>query len=111
MAEEKKTNDLGDLIDMSHEMFDTYINEVKKVPLGEVKILIQHFNFIYNDMVKMKEDLVEKAKSLKDGSEEKDKYVDTINRVYLVLFHIEDKLTLLKSREKNLIENYRERVN
>lgn len=94
--------DMGYLVDMSMRKFKHYIKH-KKLNAGQTKMLTTEFETLYVNMVDRKDALVKQAQSLDADSKKRKECEDLINRIYLVLKRLEDRIVWLKERYKHIV--------
>ena len=100
---DKKVKDMGDLIDLPFDVFTRYIDE-HHFNAGQTKMLKDQIRIAFDNVVFRKESLIKKHKESADAME-KAKIEDALNRVYIVLKRMEDRITYLENREKHLMKD------
>lgn len=91
---------LGMIIDMSMQEFEDELIK-QKVNIGTMNNLILNLESAYNEL-RIRKDAILDA-SLR-GTVEKAKAQDTINGIYAEMIKIEEKITYLKKRFKELVD-------
>lgn len=95
--------DMGYLVDIPMKRFKQYIKH-KKLNAGQTKMLISEFETLYANFVDRKDALVKQAQTLKAGSKKRKECEDLINRMYLVLKRLEDRIVWLKERYNHIVK-------
>lgn len=101
MTEEEQKEQLeafGKLIDMSLDDFKKTEKE-EKVPVGQLNILSIRFKSVYHEIKGRKDELI---KLCEVNPEKKEEYVEVIKGCYAELLKIEEKITYLDERIKEI---------
>lgn len=98
--EVKQKSMLGKIIDLSMADFEKELVE-QKVNIGTMNNLILNLESAYNELRMRKDALIEAGLR---GSVEKSQVENTINGIYAEMIKIEEKITYLKNKVKELVD-------
>lgn len=91
---------IGKIVDLSLEDFEKELIE-QKVNIGTINNLILNLEAVYYDMRARKDIII---KSCFEGSIDKDTAQKSVNGLYAEMIKVEQKITYLKQRSKELID-------